>query len=309
MLFSYLASTAVAVDTMKFRNCRDARECSTLIAQSIVQGSQKCWADSYQKTEHQFKDCVSNFCYTKCGHDGPCSEVCEQKGHGIYHKVNAFMQIKITSAMDDPDELAELKQENPGAYAIVKALLTKRSLGLLNPAHPHSSMSTKSSSSGKRENWLDWKPADESGMVEEESAKQSLEEPVSAPLAAEEPMQPTTTSANFLAPQPSALASLPAVEAQAPIDASFHVAPVSTPVEEKAPTKKPSLGSWASVFSTKSSHTEQEKKSNPYLESVDWGVKAPEEKHENPYLSSFGPRESLVAKQNNVYSSYLKDLE
>uniref|UniRef100_A0A7S1L2L5 Uncharacterized protein n=1 Tax=Alexandrium catenella TaxID=2925 RepID=A0A7S1L2L5_ALECA len=37
------------------------------------------------------------------------------------------------------DDLAELKTENPEAYAIVKALLTKRSLGLLNPKHPSAS--------------------------------------------------------------------------------------------------------------------------------------------------------------------------
>jgi len=37
------------------------------------------------------------------------------------------------------DELAELKTANPEAYAIVKALLTKRSLGLLDPKHPSAS--------------------------------------------------------------------------------------------------------------------------------------------------------------------------
>merc|ERR1719188_2620385 len=41
----------------------------------------------------------------------------------------------------DADELAELKSENPQAYAIVKALLTKRALGLLNPRHPSASFS------------------------------------------------------------------------------------------------------------------------------------------------------------------------
>jgi hypothetical protein len=40
---------------------------------------------------------------------------------------------------DNPDELAELKTENPDAYALVKALLTKRSLGLLDPKHPTAS--------------------------------------------------------------------------------------------------------------------------------------------------------------------------
>jgi len=37
------------------------------------------------------------------------------------------------------DDLAELKAENPEAYGIVKALLTKRSLGLLDPRHPTAS--------------------------------------------------------------------------------------------------------------------------------------------------------------------------
>jgi len=37
------------------------------------------------------------------------------------------------------DELAELNRENPEAYALVKALLTKRSLGLLDPKHPTAS--------------------------------------------------------------------------------------------------------------------------------------------------------------------------
>lgn len=37
------------------------------------------------------------------------------------------------------DQLAELKDVNPDAYAIVKALLTKRSLGLLDPKHPTAS--------------------------------------------------------------------------------------------------------------------------------------------------------------------------
>lgn len=37
------------------------------------------------------------------------------------------------------DELQELKGANPEAYAIVKALLTKRALGLLDPRHPTAS--------------------------------------------------------------------------------------------------------------------------------------------------------------------------
>merc|ERR1719316_826512 len=40
---------------------------------------------------------------------------------------------------EDPDQagMDELKQTNPDAYAIVQALITKKSLGLLNPKHPN----------------------------------------------------------------------------------------------------------------------------------------------------------------------------
>jgi len=48
------------------------------------------------------------------------------------------------------DELAELKGENPEAYAIVKALLTKRSLGLLDPKHPTASFAAPPPSSPKQ---------------------------------------------------------------------------------------------------------------------------------------------------------------
>jgi len=46
------------------------------------------------------------------------------------------------------DELAELRSENPQAYALVKALLAKRSLGLLDPRHPSASFSTRSRPAG-----------------------------------------------------------------------------------------------------------------------------------------------------------------
>jgi len=40
---------------------------------------------------------------------------------------------------EDPDQagMEELKSTNPDAYAIVQALITKKSLGLLNPRHPN----------------------------------------------------------------------------------------------------------------------------------------------------------------------------
>jgi len=40
---------------------------------------------------------------------------------------------------NNQDDLTELKNENPDAYALVNALLTKRSFGLLDPKHPTAS--------------------------------------------------------------------------------------------------------------------------------------------------------------------------
>jgi hypothetical protein len=53
-------------------------------------------------------------------------------------EVNARMWL-LDHPSNSPDELDELKVENPDAYALVKALLTKRSLGLLDPKHPTAS--------------------------------------------------------------------------------------------------------------------------------------------------------------------------
>jgi len=47
----------------------------------------------------------------------------------------------LDHANPNNDELSELRAENPDAYALVKALLTKRSLGLLDPKHPTASFS------------------------------------------------------------------------------------------------------------------------------------------------------------------------
>lgn len=87
----------------------------------------------------------------------------------------------------DPDQagMEELKQTNPEAYGIVQALITKKSLGLLNPRHPNAfggyqdapskdAMSTQvvdapqaplaavsvetQHSSASQKDWLNWKP-------------------------------------------------------------------------------------------------------------------------------------------------------
>merc|ERR1719327_1775004 len=51
----------------------------------------------------------------------------------------ARVWLKSHGPVPQKDELQDLRNENPEAYAIVKALLTKRSLGLLDPKHPPAS--------------------------------------------------------------------------------------------------------------------------------------------------------------------------
>jgi len=64
-----------------------------------------------------------------------CSTACAVSTQA---EVSAKVWLREHSG-DNPDELSELKTENPDAYALVKALLTKRSLGLLDPKHPTAS--------------------------------------------------------------------------------------------------------------------------------------------------------------------------
>jgi len=55
------------------------------------------------------------------------------------NEARRFLQLRGAGPPPQADQLAELNKENPEAYALVKALLTKRSLGLLDPAHPTAS--------------------------------------------------------------------------------------------------------------------------------------------------------------------------
>jgi len=64
----------------------------------------------------------------------------------------------------NPDELSELKDANPDAYALVKALLTKRSLGLLHTRHATASFAAapqqETQTSGGSHDWMNWEPKD-----------------------------------------------------------------------------------------------------------------------------------------------------
>jgi hypothetical protein len=58
---------------------------------------------------------------------------------GLNTMVSRAREWLNTHGGEDPDQagMDELKQTNPDAFAIVQALITKKSLGLLNPKHPN----------------------------------------------------------------------------------------------------------------------------------------------------------------------------
>jgi len=51
--------------------------------------------------------------------------------------------LRAHAGQPQQDQLSELKQENPEAFAIVTALLMKRQLGILDPHHPTTSFNTQ----------------------------------------------------------------------------------------------------------------------------------------------------------------------
>jgi len=182
------------------------------------------------------------------------------------------------------DELAELRGVNPEAYALVKALLTKRSLGLLDPRHPTASFSAAPAvasvpgaeafqkigeESGDMPNaaamypdapvasghhdWLNWKP--QASAADDESMVQNV---LGAVAAVKQGSQVEVVSA---APVERAT--------EAPLAA--EVTPASAPVSKPTATMK---------------------QENSYLKDIDFGLgsqpsrskKSPEE---NSYLKEF----------------------
>jgi len=65
----------------------------------------------------------------------------QESSSSVSDQSSGYKAVKLwlLSHTGTPDELAELKSVNPGAYAIVNALLTKRSLGLLDSKRPTAS--------------------------------------------------------------------------------------------------------------------------------------------------------------------------
>jgi len=155
------------------------------------------------------------------------------------------------------DELAELRNENPDAYAIVKALLTKRSLGLLDPKHPSASFAAPPPSANQEEepsgaaafakfakpgeiksamvyseapatsshDWMSWKPQD--SAMDDESMVQNVLGAV-AQLKGQVPAKaaPKDTTA-FSADEDALESDMPAPAAPAPVEQPVAASPAA----------------------------------------------------------------------------------
>lgn len=186
-----------------------------------------------------------------------------------------------------PDELAELKTENPAAYGLVKALLMKRSLGLLDPKHPTASFAAPAA------------PATDvpSGPEAfEKIAAESGEKPRVAPLYPEAPV--THSHHNWLAwkPQQSALDDESMVKnvlgAAAEVGAGSHPAQDSGSAVVAPETSSRSaapLDGATSASSADSKPVASMNQENSYLKGIDFGLgaqpsRAQKSSQENSYL-------------------------
>lgn len=142
-------------------------DCTMLIAKSIIANSKACLQTS--ENEHadggssdprdDYDGCVTNFCYQQCASNRGCSDFCTQKAQSLYGRlasapvllqisevVNAgaetraaawlWLRVHAWDTQPSSDDLGDLKTTDPNAYAMVRALLAKQQMGVLNFQHP-----------------------------------------------------------------------------------------------------------------------------------------------------------------------------
>lgn len=242
-------------------------------------------------------------------------------------------------AGEDPDEagLDELKSVNPDAFAIVNALLTKRSMGLLDSKHPNPSFTDQAAplnavpdiQSGSsvaipveavalphpqpsaNKDWLNWKPstsaADDDAMVKNVlGAVTQLRGGVTQPVSD----APTDSSQAQSAPaEPPSVHADEAAIVEARVEPQAPAAPAQVQAHVDTPSPKPQSGmisfNWGNTYAGTSDRTPAESVSATPAEEK---KEAPSQASPNPYLSgvdfnSDTPATASMSQQN----SYLKD--
>lgn len=218
----------------------------------------------------------------------------------VSSQASAAAWLRAHDGAPNQDELAELKSVNPSAYAIVKALLTKRSLGLLDPKHPSASFAPAQAPPQEEEqgasafqkiaeesgekphaaalypeapapvahhNWLNWRPSQ--SAVDDEAMVNNVLGQVAALKGGAAPAQaaPAVADAAPADPAPAAAAPVaPVAAAVAPVPASK---PVATMNQENSYLKGLDLGGESSV--KKEESVKQVDTSKNFLASFSWG--------------------------------------
>jgi hypothetical protein len=98
------------------------------------------------------------FCFTVLALSAQASRVLERSS-----TFRAKMWLKTHDPSGDEAGMQDLKNSDPNAFAIVQALLTKKSLGLLDPNHPSASMTGEA----KHERKTFQEEAEEQGLTQD----------------------------------------------------------------------------------------------------------------------------------------------
>jgi len=208
----------------------------------------------------------------------------------------AVAWLRARKGAPQPDELAELRAVNPEAYGLVKALLTKRSLGLLDPRHPTASFAVSSAPAAEvpsgpgafdkfagdaakpkvaalypevadaaaaPHNWLNWKP--QQSAVDDESTVQQVLGVVDNTKAMSQATDAAQNDAPVSVSAPvEQVAAAPAEEAPTP---SVSTKPIASMSQENSYLKGFDFGSGALPSLPKKNDRE-----NSYLKEFDLGV-------------------------------------
>lgn len=242
---------------------------------------------------------------------------------GTFDPKSWIQMHSTTSRQPDMSELAELQNSNPEAYALVKALLVKQSLGLIRKKEPEADAGSEyadtSSSSGggdsapthSSKSFWGWKPPDDSAAVSsvlgqvagslsaiKSKPGRTMDPDDAEPVRAAEPVQEAPVSVSSPEQEPDPL--------------TMKDGPMDTPVES---TRAADTGSSADIFSKGASEAKNEAKAadkvtdagGPPASGSFWsGLFGSKPKPEPAAKSKPAPKKMAAVDQG---SSYLKNFD
>merc|ERR1740138_1665159 len=83
-------------------------DCTAMLAKAIIGHSRKCFAK--HKDEEAFTACASTFCFSECGENEDCSELCDSKAKQAY---GVLAGGPVTTATEEEDGASFLEVRKP----------------------------------------------------------------------------------------------------------------------------------------------------------------------------------------------------